>query len=469
LERIMENQSFGSVTDLISSFQTPGQVAAPTAAISDADLTPEQMAVQQAQEAIAQQSSTTLPQELAQPVSTAVQSTTIDPVAVIPAAPATPVKAEVKPTLEATLAEDVEADEKDPNRMEVVNLLLDAMQELFAQRKAQGAGAQVDKIRNILNNVSVDVDAIVPVKADNPLPIQQQLQIINTIDASPSFPVIALKSGYRLSFKALNNNDKIAVRNFRGTPYDQTIKLLKLVFSKIAETSVGSMKFADFLNVTADEDYETLLYGIYYPTFPQATEYTVQCPHCAAKNNVKLLPDTLIEVVDQEKAGTYVADVLQGVNRGREFLSNSMVAKTKRIILPDSRIVIELLTPTLQRMLDNMSLTQKFAGKFEDEIIVLHKYIKQIMVPDVEAFSRGQVRYYEVSDIHQILPSIANLSAGDLKVLNKAISDRIRQYRVQYRIPAFNCAGDTCKKLIENIDVDITSLLFFAIAEATSV
>jgi hypothetical protein len=344
-------------------------------------------------------------------------------------------------------------------------MMADAMQVLFKTRK----NGQGDKVKSILSNVTVDIDAVQPIRSDNPLSVQQQLQVISTIDASPSFPVIALKSGYRVSFKALNNNEKIAVRNFRGTPYDQTVKLLKLVYSKIAESSVGTFSFNDFLRVTADEDYETLLYGIYYPTFPAATEYTIQCPHCQSRNNVKLLPDTLIEVVDQDKAGTYVADVLQGVNRGKDFLANSMVAKTKRIILPKSRIIIELLTPTLQRMLDNMTLTTKFNGKFEEEIIVLNKYIKSVMIPNVEAFNRGVAEYFEVSDIHQILPLIAGLDADDLKVLNKGISDRIRQYRVQYRIPAFTCASDNCKKPIENIDVDITSLLFFAIAAATSV
>lgn len=366
------------------------------------------------------------------------------------------------PSINATIAEDVEAAKKNDTHVELVNVVMSAMRSIAAEREAPSK--QTENIKRVLSEAIIDPDNIQidTSSSANPLLIHSQLSILEKVRPAPSFPVIALKSGYRADFGALNNNEKITVRNINGSILDQTTKLLRLVHSKVLNTSVGGLKFEDFLNITAEDDFDTLLYGIYYATFPTETEYSVTCPHCERENKVKLCPDHLIEVIDQERAGKYVNEVLNNYGRGREFLENSLVAKPNRIVLPESKIVVELITPTLRRMLDNLRLAETLK-QYQGEIVTTTKYIGKMFIPNIEAMMHGNTSYFPMANTNEIVGIVNGLSGDDFQFLRKALSARYRQYRVEYRIPNFNCAHGNCSKEIANIDMDLTRMIFFAI------
>lgn len=369
------------------------------------------------------------------------------------------------PSLEATIASDDEEAKKNGDTVELRNVVLDVMRNLFEDVQAARVNTGSDRVKELLSAMSIDPNNLVLDSSSNsnPIIIQQQLSILESVKPTPSFPVIALKSGYKATLSALNNNEKLYVKNINGSLLDQTTKLLQLIYSKVQESSVGKFSFEQFLDITAEEDYDTLLYAIYHATFPSDTEYTITCPHCQTENNIKLCPDHLIEVIDQERAGQYVNEVLNGYGRGKEFLKESLVNKPNRIVVPEAKMVFEIVTPTLRRLLNNIRLGDSLK-QFQNEIVSMVKYVSTVFVPNIESAQTGSVSFFPVTAPNEIVSIINSLSSADISALRKAISARYRQYRVEYRIPNFNCAGVTCKKEIQKVSIDIIRLIFFAIA-----
>jgi hypothetical protein len=227
-------------------------------------------------------------------------------------------------------------------------------------------------------------------------------------------------------------------------------------------TSIGKLPFKRFLAITAEEDYETLLYGIFHSTFPDAIEYSVGCPHCRTENTIKLHPNHLIEVIDRDRTGRYVQEVLEGYDKGEEFLKNSLVALTKRIVLPESKIVIELQTSTLADTLRNLKQVEMLKS-YQPEFVVYLKFIRNLYVPDVNALNNGKHRYLPIEDTVGRLDRMINLSSADMKYFRTEFSERLRKYSVSYQIPTFNCANNSCGKEIKDVKIDLTNLLFFGL------
>ena len=99
--------------------------------------------------------------------------------------------------------------------------------------------------------------------------MQTSLNNLTLAATSPSYSVMALKSGYRAAMGALTNNDKAAMRNLSGSEIEQNEKLLRIVHRKIMENSTGErLSFEEWTSITAEADFETLLFGIYAATFP---------------------------------------------------------------------------------------------------------------------------------------------------------------------------------------------------------
>ena len=368
------------------------------------------------------------------------------------------------PELEAEIATNAEEDKKSGKTEEIFNTINTALEKLTSSADVMSASnariaESLDNIKFDPNNIEVS-DNI----NDDPLAVFNQLEILKAVLPNPVFPVIALKSGYKADIGALNNNDKIELRNLTGSNTDQTMKLLKIIFSKIASTSIGKINFQKFLDITAEDDYETLVYGLFSASFPNATEYNMGCPHCGTEVKLPLYPSQLIEVIDREKAGAYVATVLENYNKGVEFLRNSLVNKHTRVSLPKSRAVVEVITPTLKNMLDSTRFIDKNKGQYSADLINTAKYIRTIYVLNIEHLqATGKPVFFPISDQNEILSFIADSHAEDLKVIRKSVSTTVRNYSIQYRIPKFTCPSSECLKDIDKVHVDLTKLLFFGI------
>lgn len=367
-------------------------------------------------------------------------------------------------TLDEEFSQDAAKDKADGATIEIRNVVIDAMRKLVAEsdHKRQHAKQRVQeslKQFNIdPNNITITGNA-----GTDPLLVHRQLTEIQNATANVSFPVIALKSGYRATMSAMSNNEKIAIRNIKGGALDQTIALLRIIHAKIIETSVGRMSFDRFLDVTAEDDVETLVYGIFHATFPEAIEYDINCPHCNTVNKLKVHPDSLIEVIDHERAGKYVQEVLNGYDRGEEFLAKSLAAQTQRILLPNSKYVIELGTPTLRRMINNMRLAEA-SSSYQTELVLYGKFVLNFYAPILSSAATAP-SYVQVVNIQDILKAIDTLDGEDMRTLRKAVSARYRQYHIDYRIKGFTCANVKCAKPVNDVSIDMTRLIFFASAE----
>jgi hypothetical protein len=368
------------------------------------------------------------------------------------------------PTLQATLEADAVRDKDDGKFEEVKDALLSVLRQMHADVQANAVN-KGSRVSQVLNAAVIDPNNIeIAPSSNDPMSIHTQLRIIAAANPEITFPVIALKSGYKADMLALSNADKIDVRNLKGSVLDQTSKMLRIIYNKIQDTTVGKISYDEFLNLTAEDDYETLLFGIFTATFPNATEYNLNCPHCKQQNNLSIYPGQLIEVIDKERAGKYVQEVLGGYNRGREFLANSLVAKSERKLLPTSKIIIEVATPTLRNMLANLMTVERLKNH-NGELLAITKHISKMYIPDVNAMAQGRVIYHEITSKDDILPILVKLPAADMTATRAAISERVRQYHIEYRIPDFNCASSTCSKPITNVGIDMMNLIFLGIAE----
>lgn len=369
------------------------------------------------------------------------------------------------PALEAQLLSDRKNDMESGKTEEVFNATLDAMRKLaLSSNKISG---EMDKISELLANVEIDPYKAIINKTDDssPLALHDILEQNSVFTPKYTFPVIALKSGYKAEISALTTNEKIEIRNINGSALDQTLKLLKLIHRKIVNTSVGRISFDKFLQITAESDYETLVYGLYAASFPNATEYTLECPHCGEKITLPLYPSQLIEVIDRERSGKYVQEVLLNYNKGEEFLKSSLVQQRKRIVLPHSKSIVEIITPTLHQMISNMRITENLKNRFDSELIAISKSISNIAVLDIGALQAGQgVKYVGLPTGVDTLSYLSeNVNGEDMKAIRRAISEQMRTYSVKYRIPDFTCPAHSCSKEIKEVEIDLVNLLFFGI------
>jgi len=364
---------------------------------------------------------------------------------------------------EVSLESAYEAELKKENRTQMNNVLINAV----SSSKGKTNTVLKDKIKALpradVNNIQIVDDS------SDPLAVEKNLSILREADISPATPVIAFKSAYRASMSPMSNSEKIALRNLSGSAADQTLKLVNLIHRKISESSIGKMSFQEFLKITAEEDYETLLYGIYASTYPNAVEYRLTCPHCGTVLNVKIEPKYLIQVLDTSTTGAYVQKLLDGYQEGRAFLKDALVNNISREELDVSRMIFEFRTPSLEHMLRNQREIARLQSSYESELVGLMRFIKAVYVPKLDNYTGGAIQYSTVSNNEGVLDILNTLSSEDIRQVRKTIASRSNTYRIDYKIPTINCSQAKCSKAIEDITIDMTQLLFTGITAETMV
>ena len=336
-----------------------------------------------------------------------------------------------------------------------------AAQEQLAVEAAQVDAASREVLRDkVLSNVQVDLSKIKIVKSSNPLGVFQELE---TLFLKPSYDVIALQSGYRAAFRSLNNDDMIKVRKFTGTEKEQNMKLFNFVFTHMVNGSLGKIRFEDWLKVTAENDFETLIYGIYCATFPNETDYDVSCPKCGKENKARISKELLIQAKDEAATGAYIQDILSKNYPPEELVKHSVVNMKDRVILPSTKIIADIGTPTLHDYLKSLQRAESFKG-YEPEIFTYLKYVEELYIPHIHAFAQGEVEYIQLETIEDKLRTVVEIPPEDRKALDKAIRDKMDKYKVEYKLPDTNCRH--CGTEIKNIVVDMTETLFLSMVRA---
>ena len=321
--------------------------------------------------------------------------------------------------------------------------------------------AKKKALDKILSNINVDLSSINIVKSSNPLGTHAELE---NLFLKPSYDVIALQSGYRTAFRALNNDDMIKVRKFSGTEREQNLKLFTFVYQHMVNSNLGKITFEDWMKVTAEADFETLVYGIYCATFPEEQEYTVGCMHCGKENKAKISKEWLIQAKDDAKVGAYIQDLLSKNYPAGELVKHSVVNNKVRIMLPKSKVIMDLVTPTLADYIRTISRAETNKN-VEPEIFGYLKHVGDIFIPHIQALAEGRADFLQLESIEDKIRTIINIDPEDRKMLDKAINDKMNTYKVEYKLPDLTCRH--CEKEVKDITVDMTEVLFQNIAKAT--
>ena len=307
----------------------------------------------------------------------------------------------------------------------------------------------------ILSSREVDIKKFKVVKSANPLGTFKEL---DALFLKPSYDVIALQSGYRSAFKAMNNDNMIAIRKFSGSEREQNLKLFNFVFNQMVNSSLGKVSFDTWLKVTAENDFETLIYGIYCATFPNENDYDVTCPHCATVNKMKISKERLIRACDVEETSQYINGILSKNYPPDELVKHSVVNMTERVMLPGTKIICDIVTPTLADYLRTLHRSEQMKN-FEPEIFTYLKYLGDMFIPHIYSFTTdSEPEFIQLETMDDRLRAIVDMPVSDRRALDKAIKEKNSKYKVEYKLPDCNCIK--CHGEIKNIVVDMTEQLF---------
>jgi len=310
--------------------------------------------------------------------------------------------------------------------------------------------AFMDKINVDLNNITIT----------NKSPIQQAEDINLVFNSNvATFTVTCCQSGYTADMSGLTLSEKNAINNSDGGDLFQfRQRLYKTVYNKIQSMSIKKPDFNTWLKITSFNDLSTLLFGIYCQTFIDNNDFDITCGKCGKSTSVTVNNQSLIEVRDRN-AFKKLDEILNSTKSGEELIATSVIHKDERIMLNDSKIVVDVATPSLYDHMVMLKISkqetlQEYADAFSAMLFISHLYMLDVK----ETYSTGHAVYYEVTDKPRLLNILLKLSSRDGEQLENAIEEKLGQYKIDYQIHNVTCSH--CKTKLPGIPVDIETILF---------
>lgn len=278
------------------------------------------------------------------------------------------------------------------------------------------------------------------------------------------FRAVALKSGYAFEVEPLRFAEIERLINTVGDTHSEQVKLVKTVHSKIKWFSCGYLSYSDFINSTAYDDFDTILYAIYSATYPGNNKYPIKCQGCGEDNTIEVSTDKLISKVDEDKL-TRVRSVLESAAQSHKEAEFMPLEMRDRIKLRESGIIVEYGVSSISDFLSGLSrmqngLINSKTGKMDNSkseltsMVDFELAIDYMYVPHPE--SPG--KYIKISDKSQINSILSKLSRVDGPQFKEHLRDVREQYRVDYTIPKFNCGH--CGKESPELTLNFEQLLF---------
>ena len=284
---------------------------------------------------------------------------------------------------------------------------------------------------------------------------------------SAVFKVAALQSGYTAEVGALAFEDISRIQASALDAHAARIKLLKTLHSRIQEFSCGPIKFQDWLKLTAQGDYDTLMYGLYAATYPGENDFDVRCRHCGHDNKITVDVGALARV-ESDDVYSEIRKLLDPRTDFKGAIQNSLVGRTVQRKLPQSGIIVEVRNPSMQDYLDGVqwfvNAQDKNTGTLPPDIAgaevirTLTMYVPRILVP-----APGTSNYLPVTDQGARASLIGRLPRADGQALTDAVDAESKRLEVSYTLPDYNCAS--CGKKNEELFLDFEALLFIKLRE----
>ena len=313
-----------------------------------------------------------------------------------------------------------------------------------------------------LSDLKIDLNNIQVTESPNLLHISKYID--NTFRPKSATQVVCMRSGYVAQMTDLNFADRdVLTGSADAVNYNR--RKFKVIHSKIGGSSIGRMSFEEFLKVTAFSEIEILEYGIYAQTFPGKNSFDITCNSCHSVTKVAVEPSELVQMVNAKANFLKIQEILKSqVSKPLEILNLSMLRNKERIILPDCKAIVEVITPSCDDYLNHLSKYDANTMQDANETFGVMLYIGRIFVPNILILKNtGKLAFDEIPsrDFEQKFKIVSHLSNKDGSVLTKAINDRESLYTVQHRLRGVTCQN--CKRDLGNINIDLENLLFHLI------
>lgn len=307
--------------------------------------------------------------------------------------------------------------------------------------------------------VPVDINDIKIIQKDD---FQKEKDLKVALFGNKSaYQIISAQSGYTAQMLPLVHKDIVNLLNDNLGRYEYRKGVYQVVWEKILTTSVGRLSFEDWLKITSVEDLETFYYGIYCATFPNEGTFSFVCPKCGESSDYKINQNNLIRTTDKDKMKKLIDKVSKESVDLDSMKKISLIGKNESFKLTDSKIIVELRTPTLWDSLEILRTVPEKTIDRDTISITNMLYINRILIPSKEE----EAEYIEEKSKAPILRTIDNLSVDDANELLNAVSDRVDDSRITYSIKEATCPK--CGNIVKDIPLSLENILFTLIYEKT--
>lgn len=260
-------------------------------------------------------------------------------------------------------------------------------------------------------------------------------------------------SGYTITLSGLNRSEMrtLSEANMNGFQYRDFV--YRLIHTHIVNTSIGILSYDEFCKLTSFSDFQTLCYLIYSSTFKTSGKYVFTCPTCQTKQKITV-DNNNIAVIDFEN---YEALKLHYNHINSKFdLVNDKNEKdiTSGDMLPSSKIVLKIKSPSLQQSLDVLKYINADEMLEDSNFVLMSMYIDKVYIPSGEKYVIEEDR----PKIHDILQK---LEADDILSLNEILLECLEKEDViSYELKKIKCSDPDCEEEFDNVQISLENMLF---------
>ena len=328
------------------------------------------------------------------------------------------------------------------------------------------------QLDEVLKNIKIDVSKV---KIVDKSIVERFTNANLKINGRPTFEVVCNQSGYVAHVESLKYSDLSALENSTGGLYAQKQRVYKTLYNKINSTSLGDITYEQFLKLTSLFDIPSIEYGVYCQTFKTESDFTVVCPHCKKPSDIKVNNKELLVYKDQ-KAFDNVQNILGSVSLPEDAMKNAAVNIRNRILLPESKMMVDIKLPTLYKYLEIIGSVNPNMFKEVEDIVGLMIFIDKLYKLDInKLLETGDVEYYEIKyedesgvrdfkrEREEIAKVISELELDDSLKIQQEIKSLTDLYSIEIGLKGFNCPK--CNKYIDKRILDIEETLFFRLEQ----
>ena len=313
-----------------------------------------------------------------------------------------------------------------------------------------------NKFNNILDKIQIDLNSIEIVEK----PAFEKLRDFEAVfKKKATFQIVAVQSGFSAHMSALKMQDIHNITNSTLDAYEHKKIMYQTIHSHIEDSSIGRIGFNDWLKLTSYHDFPTFLYGIYCQTYPESNEFEITCGSCKELTKISMNNESLIETYNEGIVLEKIREIISSSKTLEDLIGKSLVHTTTRILLPNSKLIIDIQTPSLWDHLELLKTANNNAIKNYGETIGLVLFIKNIYMIDYQStMATGKPKYYPLNDKNEFVNVVRELSKDDGKFLETSVNERIERYAITYSIQNTKCSK--CNDNLGSLPVDMETALF---------